>query len=232
MIFQHGFIHADLHPGNILFVPGGRMAVFDLGLVGQLDEENRRRFAFLCYYIVAGMGREVARWLAEQSQRGRVRDYPAYEREVVGVVSEFYDRPYEEVQLTGLIAALYDIMRRHGIRFEATFTVANIALMVIEGLGRKLDPKLNLSRAARPFLESALALSVITQELSSAYGLGGPCPQGCRARGARPQGRVLARDGLAQPHSQGEPRARGALRELDPSRILLPVCAGEASEME
>ncbi len=147
MIFQDGFVHADLHPGNLLFLSGNRIAAFDDGLVGELDNDDRRRFAFFWYYIVTGMGAEVARWVLEQSRTEPLADYPAYEREVVGAVSGFHDQPFENVQLTGLIAELYRIVRRHRIRFEATFTVANIALMVIEGIGRKIHPKLNKPRS-------------------------------------------------------------------------------------
>ncbi len=160
MIFQHGFVHADLHPGNILFLGGNRLALIDLGLVGRLDQENRRRFAFLCYYIVAGMGSEVARWLAENSRIQKLRDYGAFEREIIGHIAEFHDRPFEQVQLAGLIAGVYDIARRHSVLTEATFAMANIAIMVIEGIGRKIDPKLNVTRETRPHLESALALAV------------------------------------------------------------------------
>ncbi len=160
MIFQHGLVHADLHPGNVLFLPANRIAVFDLGLVGRLDENDRTRYAFFCYYIVSGMGVEVARWIAEQSEAKRVRDYAKYESDVVAHVAEFHDRPFEDVQLTGFLVGLYEIVRRHGVRFEATFTIANIALMVIEGIGRKIDPKLNVTRESRPYLESAIALAV------------------------------------------------------------------------
>jgi ubiquinone biosynthesis protein len=63
MIFHHGLVHADLHAGNVLFLPGNRTVLLDVGLVAVLDPEARRRFALFMYYSITGQGSEVARWL-------------------------------------------------------------------------------------------------------------------------------------------------------------------------
>ncbi len=159
MIFHHGFIHADLHPGNILYLSGNRLAILDLGLIGILDAQARRAFALLMYYAVHNMGAEVARWFYDRSPVKRVRDYPAYERQVSELLANAYDRPLAETQVTALLFGIFDVFRRHRIRTEATFTMPYIAIAVLEGVGRRLDPKRNLARDIRPFVESALALS-------------------------------------------------------------------------
>jgi len=159
MIFQHGFIHADLHPGNMLFLTGNRIAVFDLGLVGILDDHDRRRFALLYYYFVSGMAADVARWFVEEFDATRLTDHAAFERDVAELVTMVHDKRLEEMQLTAALAKAYVLVRRHKIRGPATFTIANIAMMVVEGISRGIDPKLNLTREARPYLEAALALS-------------------------------------------------------------------------
>jgi predicted unusual protein kinase regulating ubiquinone biosynthesis (AarF/ABC1/UbiB family) len=112
----------------------------------------------LNYYMATGVGREVARLLHDYAEWKDVRDYQAYERDLVDFVSRVAGKPVEELQITALIGEIFNIMRRHRIRAAATFTVVNIALMVAEGLGRKLDPSLNPSLEARPWLESALGL--------------------------------------------------------------------------
>ena len=77
MIFQHGFIHADLHPGNVLFLPGNRFAILDLGLVGVLSDHDRRRYALLGYYIVSGLAADMVRWAYEEFDASRVTDRAA-----------------------------------------------------------------------------------------------------------------------------------------------------------
>ena len=61
MTFIDGFIHADLHPGNIRFMRDNRIALFDLGLTAELTDEDRLMFAQTMFYMANGMGRELAK---------------------------------------------------------------------------------------------------------------------------------------------------------------------------
>ncbi len=176
MIFHHGFVHADLHPGNLLTMPGNRVAFLDLGLVGELDGRDRRRLALAMYYMLANKGAEAARWFYEESISQKVVDYAAYEQEFVDYAAQLNDRPIEQLQITAVIIGLYDILRRHRIRLEATFTVANVAIIVMEGSGRDLDPQISITREARPYLESALAIAAASSEAASAKGVAEPSP--------------------------------------------------------
>ena len=72
MYFLRGFVHADLHPGTMRFLPPGRVALFDLGLVGRLDDEQRLATAQMLYAFATGDGRTVARILFEGSPRAAV----------------------------------------------------------------------------------------------------------------------------------------------------------------
>ena len=157
MIYHHGFVHADLHPGNILYLTGNRIALLDLGLVAELDDDSRDVIARLNLYILSGMGRELARMIYEESPVKSVTDYAGYEQDVERFVSRIRGRPLAELQITALIGELFNLLRRHRIRAAADFTVVNIAMMVAEGLGRKLDPTLDLSVEALPYIQSALA---------------------------------------------------------------------------
>lgn len=159
MIYHHGFVHADLHPGNVLYLTGNRVALLDLGLVAELGDDDRRGIAQLNYFMLAGMGREVAKLIYDDASWKEVPSYAAYERDIVDFVSRVQGRPLEEMQITALIAEIFNIIRRHRLRARASFTVVNIAMMVVEGLGRKLDPEMNLSIEAMPYLASALGVT-------------------------------------------------------------------------
>jgi ubiquinone biosynthesis protein len=156
MIYQHGFVHADLHPGNILYLAGNTIALIDVGLVAVLDDDSRDVIARLNFYILTGQGEGLARMIFEESPVKDVRDYPRFERDVVDFVAKVHGRPLAELQITVLIGELFNVLRRHRIHAAATFTVVNIAMMVAEGLGRKLDPTLDLSVEALPYIRSAL----------------------------------------------------------------------------
>jgi len=163
MIYHHGFVHADLHPGNILYLAGNRIALLDLGLVAELDDDSRDVIARLNLYILSGMGRELARMIYDESPIKGVADYASYEQDVERFVARIRGRPLAELQITVLIGELFNLLRRHRIRAAADFTVVNIAMMVAEGLGRKLDPTLDLSVEALPYIQSALGVAATAE---------------------------------------------------------------------
>ena len=156
MAFIDGFVHADLHPGNIRFLPGNRIALFDLGLTAELTPQDRLLFAQTMYYMANGMGPELARHMYELCQRLGPIDYPAYEAEMVEYLRRFIDRPLGEIEMAAAIGSFFDIFRRYRMRLDGRYTVLNISFVVVEGLGKKLDPELDITAQARPYLEAAL----------------------------------------------------------------------------
>lgn len=156
MVFLHGFVHADLHPGNVRFVHPGGIVLLDLGLVGVLTDEDRRTFAELLWALSMGDGVTVARLFYVHAPSQRVTDYAAYEREIVAFVDNVRARGMEHLQITLEIGRIFDILRRHRIQARSHMTMVNLALMTAEGLGKRLAPELNLTQATIPWLAEAL----------------------------------------------------------------------------
>lgn len=86
MIFLHGFVHADLHAGNLRFFPPGRVVLLDVGLVGRLSDDDRITTAQTLYAFATGDGHTVARMFYEHAPYKATPDYAAYEREVIALV--------------------------------------------------------------------------------------------------------------------------------------------------
>ena len=170
MIFLHGFVHADLHPGNMRFLPPGRIVLFDLGLVGRLDEEQRLVTAEMLYAFATGDGRTVARILFEGSPHTATRDYAAYEAEMAAFVGGLQQRGLGNVQLALEIGRMFDILRRHYIQSRSHMTMVNLALMTAEGLGKRLAPELSLTDEALPYLAEALGRGASAAEAGRARG--------------------------------------------------------------
>lgn len=151
MIFEDGFVHADLHPGNILIATDGRVALLDLGLTAALEDEDRLRFAQFFGAWARGDGKTMARWMVQFSSTPKVRDYEGYEAEICEFVGRYYGKKLGEVGVSQVIFDMMGIMRRHKVRLNATFTMVNIAIAVTEGIGRQLDDTLDLLTEAAPF---------------------------------------------------------------------------------
>jgi ubiquinone biosynthesis protein len=158
MIFSHGFVHADLHAGNLRFFPPGRVVLLDLGLVGRLNDEDRLGVAATLFAFASGDGRTVARLFYDGAPYRATPDYDAYEREVVAVVESLHQRGMGSMQITVEIGRLFDILRRHHIHARSHMTMVNLALMAAEGLGKRLAPEMSLTDEALPYLAEALGV--------------------------------------------------------------------------
>ncbi len=132
------------------------MVFFDLGLTTELTEEDRLSFARSMFYMAFGMGKELARHMYEISEKRGEIDYAEYEKEVEDYVARFVNQPLGEIEITVAIGKFFDIFRRYKMRLDGRFTVLNVSMMVVEGLGKKLDPTLDITTYSKPFLEQAL----------------------------------------------------------------------------
>ena len=152
MIFVDGFVHADLHPGNILVTPEGKLAVLDVGLVAELAESHRLGISRYFAAWAVGDGLSVARIMGELSPSvGRIADPAGFSRDVCAFVERHRGKRLGEVQVGQVIFEVMQILRRHRVRANATFTLINIAIAVTEGIGKQLDPSLDLFQEAMQF---------------------------------------------------------------------------------
>jgi predicted unusual protein kinase regulating ubiquinone biosynthesis (AarF/ABC1/UbiB family) len=104
-----------------------------------------------------GMGRELARQMYDLTEHRGAIDYSSYEREISDYLTRFVNQPLGEIEMSVAIGKFFDIYRRYGMRLDGRFTVLNVSMMVVEGLGKKLDPSLDITTEAKPFLEAALS---------------------------------------------------------------------------
>ncbi len=158
MIFSHGFVHADLHPGNMRFEASGRIVLFDLGLVGELSDRDRLTNAQLLFSFATGDGKTVAHSFYSNSPHTATLDYDAYEREICAFVERLRLLGLGNVQLALEIGRIFDILRRHHIQARSHMTMVNLALATAEGLGKRLAPDLSLADEALPYLAEALGI--------------------------------------------------------------------------
>jgi ubiquinone biosynthesis protein len=168
MIFEDGFVHADLHPGNILITPQDQIAMLDLGLVGELDDPHRRGFARFFAAWAQRDGDTMARIMYDMSANARAaqdahagrserRDDAAFERyraAIIEFVGRYWGQLLGEVQVGKVLFDMLAILRRHRVRVNPTFTIVNIAIAVTEGIGKQLDPTLDLMAEAVPYFLS------------------------------------------------------------------------------
>ena len=156
-VFRDGFFHADMHPGNIQvsLAPEtfGRYISLDFGIVGTLTEVDKE---YLAQNFVAFFRRDYKRVAELHIESGWV---PAntrvdeLEASVRSVCEPYFDRPLKEISLGVLLMRLFQVSRRFQVEIQPQLVLLQKTLLNIEGLGRELDPDLDLWATAKPFLE-------------------------------------------------------------------------------
>ena len=156
-VFRDGFFHADMHPGNIqVSLDGssfGRYISLDFGIVGTLTQVDKE---YLAQNFTAFFRRDYKRVAELHVESGWVpADTRVDELEagIRSVCEPYFDRPLKEISLGMVLMRLFQISRRFNVEIQPQLVLLQKTLLNIEGLGRDLDPELDLWSTAKPFLE-------------------------------------------------------------------------------
>ena len=154
MVFEDGFFHADPHPGNIIMMGTAEepvLGLIDLGLVGRLTEETRDKAISLMLAAVTGAGGDLAEALLAMGRpKGKV-DLPRFRAEVLELSEKYLGRPLAEVELSALIRDLVQGAIKYDIEMPVEMLMVGKALMTVEGIGKQLDPELDVWTELRPY---------------------------------------------------------------------------------
>ena len=150
MLYRDGFFHADLHPGNLLILPGPRIGFIDLGMVGRLDEELRRSLMYYYFALVMGDGDNAARYLTAIAQPGPGANPSGFRREATDLAQRWQrGSSFNEFSLGQLI--LRSLAK--GAEFRMYFPVELVlmvkALVTFEGVGHVLLPGFDVAEMSR-----------------------------------------------------------------------------------
>ena len=168
-VFRDGFFHADMHPGNIQvsIEPGtfGRYISLDFGIIGTLTEYDKE---YLAQNFTAFFRRDYKRVAQLHIESGWVPPttrVDELEAAVRTVCEPYFDRPLKEISLGLLLMRLFQTSRRFQVEIQPQLVLLQKTLLNIEGLGRQLDPELDLWSTAKPFLEKWMLEQVGPQKL-------------------------------------------------------------------
>ena len=152
-VFRDGFFHADMHPGNIFVAADGRYIALDFGIVGTLTDTDKN---YLAQNFLAFFRRDYKRVAEAHIESGwapkdtRVDEFEAAIR---AVCEPIFDRPLKDISFGKILLRLFQTSRRFNVEIQPQLVMLQKTLLNIEGLGRQLDPELDLWKTAKPFLE-------------------------------------------------------------------------------
>jgi len=168
-VFRDGFFHADMHPGNIFVATDpanhGKYVALDFGIMGTLSETDKN---YLAQNFLAFFRRDYHRVATAHIESGWVPPetrVDELEGEIRAVCEPIFDRPLKEISLGRVLVQLFKASRRFNVEIQPQLVLLQKTLLNVEGLGRQLDPDLDLWITAKTFLERWMTEQVGWQAL-------------------------------------------------------------------
>ena len=156
MILSDGFFHADLHQGNIFFVPGNGIVAIDCGMCGRVDRFMRERIVDMFIAFVAKDYEKIADIYIDISESGVPANKADFVRDVRKILESLPDN-IAEINTAQVVQQTFSTMFRHKLKIPREFTQLIKSLSQIEGLCRELDPEFELLTVAEKLSKELFA---------------------------------------------------------------------------
>jgi ubiquinone biosynthesis protein len=153
-IFEHGFFHADPHPGNIFVLPENVICYLDYGMMGQIDRRTREDAADLVYALAQGDVTKTVRAVLNLVEYDRQPDVRILERDMGDFMGQYLYKPLKDLEIGKLLQELMEILANHHLRIPQDLFLMLKALTTWEGVGLLLDPDFLMMEKAAPFIRS------------------------------------------------------------------------------
>nr|QNO52806.1 protein kinase UbiB [Methanosarcinales archaeon ANME-1 ERB6] len=164
-IFEHGFFHADPHPGNIRVLDDNVICFLDYGMMGKLSARHREDLADIFIGIISRDEHKITKTILKLTGRSHVRDVEELESDIAELIEVYAYGSLKELEIGGVIAHMGDVIIEHHLEGPRDFYLLAKALVTIEGVGRELDPEFNAVKHAEPFAEKLIMDRMSPQRL-------------------------------------------------------------------
>lgn len=155
MVLEDGFFHADPHPGNIFAMPTGQIGFMDFGIVGRVTDEMKETMAntFLALinkdfdrlidqYIEVGLVTEEADLIAFRE---------GFKSDLVYFLEPLYGLTLKEINFSEYMDTVMHLAMKYNMKIPSDLLLVNKTMMILENIGKKLDPDFDFIAAAEPY---------------------------------------------------------------------------------
>ncbi|MBS1595746.1 MAG: hypothetical protein JST90_15635 [Bacteroidetes bacterium] len=164
-IFEHGFFHADPHPGNIFAMPDNKICFIDFGMMGTVLKSDVEFFADIVYGVTARDSASLIWGLKNIAISQQFEGSRTFEYEVEELISDYHALPVDQVDMAELFTRLLDFVNKYNIHMPPDYFLLSKSLITIEGVGRRLDPKLNIIDELTPHIKKTLGQAFTPAQL-------------------------------------------------------------------
>jgi ubiquinone biosynthesis protein len=156
-IFEHGFFHADPHPGNLFAMPGDKVCFIDFGMMGTVLKSDAEFFADIVYGVTSKDSKTLIWGLKNIAVSQQFEGSKTFEYEVEDLIQDYHALPANEMNMADLFNRLLELVNRYTIKMPPDYFLLSKSLITIEGVGRRLYPELNIIEELKPHIRKTLA---------------------------------------------------------------------------
>jgi ubiquinone biosynthesis protein len=164
MVLEHGYFHADPHPGNVIFMAGNRIGMIDFGMVGMLTETRRHQIVDLLHALIRKDERALLDVLMDWGGGAEI-DEERLAYEVTELMMSYDDLQLKDVKMGALLNDVTSLMRDNSLMLPADLTLLFKTLITLEGLGQQLDPHFHMIDHVTPHIEQIIRARFTPQAL-------------------------------------------------------------------
>ncbi|HEU4730180.1 MAG TPA: AarF/UbiB family protein [Kofleriaceae bacterium] len=157
MCFEHGFVHADLHPGNVLVRDDGVVVLVDVGLVKYLSADVIDQVVDFARCLAFGEARDLVGHLRSHYRCPRTTDWSAVSADATTFIAELRGRSMAELEVGAVVGHLFALARKHRIRPVPELALVLLGIVTIDGLAKRLDPRATVMTEVAQFLGPRIA---------------------------------------------------------------------------
>ncbi|MFP4472535.1 MAG: ABC1 kinase family protein [Candidatus Omnitrophota bacterium] len=150
-IFEEGFFHADPHPGNIFVLNNNVISFIDCGMVGRLNRHHRHLMASFLMALSQRDAERATKLLLRITDYEQEPDQSSLETRMSQLIDRYVSKPLKEISFEEIFMRLNNVLTAHGMIFPANYSLMLKAIVTLEGLGRSLDPAMNLTEKLTPY---------------------------------------------------------------------------------
>ncbi|MHA6327105.1 2-polyprenylphenol 6-hydroxylase [Roseivivax sp. CAU 1753] len=202
---RDGFFHGDMHQGNLKVADDGAILAYDFGIMGHIDAYTRRVYAEILFGFIRRDYKRVAEVHFEAGYVPADRDVDEFARALRAVGEPIFGMDATRISMARLLAYLFEVTERFGMETRTELILLQRTMVVVEGVARSLNPRMNIWHAAQPVVEDYIKNSIGPRAI---------------ARDLQETAKVLARfgprlpslvEGLLVQHSQNNPPPKRAV---------------------
>ncbi len=169
---RDGYFHADMHQGNLKVAPNGDIIALDFGIMGHIDEYTRRVYAEILFGFIRRDYKRVAEVHFEAGYVPSDRDVDEFARALRAVGEPIFGMDATRISMGRLLTYLFEVTERFGMETRTELILLQRTMVVVEGVARSLDPRMNIWNVAKPVVEEYIRTSIgpkaIARDLSKA----------------------------------------------------------------